>query len=104
LRLVYAPGTGAYFDVLEPKDVPGSLIDNASKVASAVYHPLENENVRTFDAVEHDVLANGEAARAGAEVFITGASGEREGGKEKEPTRYRVNSGGWRRPCWSFPR
>ena len=67
-----------------------------------MYHP-ENENVRTFDAVDNDVLANGEAARAGAEVFITGASGVREGGEEKEPTCYRVNQPGGDVHAGAFP-
>src|ERR1019366_4148493 len=82
--------------------VPGSLIEKRFDVASAVYHP-ENENVRPFDAVDNDVLANGEAARAGAEVFITGASGVREGGEEKEPTCYRVNQAGGDVHAGAFP-
>jgi hypothetical protein len=58
------------------------LIEQCFKVASAVHHP-ENENVRSFDAINNDVFAHGKAARAGAEIFIPGASDVRKGGEKR---------------------
>jgi hypothetical protein len=69
---------------------PRSLIDQRFKVASAVHHP-KNENIRTLDAINKDVLAHGETARAGAEIFITGAAGVRERGEKREAVGDRVN-------------
>jgi hypothetical protein len=67
-----------------------SLIEQRFKVAPAVYHP-ENENVFTFDAIDNNVLAHGEAARAGAEILVTGTSDVREGGEKEETVGDRVN-------------
>jgi hypothetical protein len=58
-----------------------------------VHHP-KNQNIRTFDAIDNDVLAYSETARAGAEIFIAGAAGVRERGEKRETVGDRVNQAG----------
>jgi len=46
-----------------------SKLDQTLKVAAAV-HDAKNQNVRTFNQIQNDVLANRKAAHAGAELSI----------------------------------
>lgn len=43
----------------------------------------EDQYIGADDAVDDDVLAYGEAASAGAEIVITGATGVREVGEQR---------------------
>jgi hypothetical protein len=65
-------------------------IEQRLKLAPTVYDP-EYEDVRIFDPINDNVLANSETARPGAEILIAHTPGPREPGQEVEPVGYGID-------------
>jgi hypothetical protein len=64
----------------------GVRAEQGCNVPAATQH-TKNHHVLVFDAIEDDVLADGKAPQAGAQIFVAGTPQIRISGEKKEPVR-----------------
>jgi hypothetical protein len=57
----------------QPRDDAKSKLEQRFTISSAVYHP-KNENIRTFDAIDNHLFADGKVPRSCTEIPVTGAA------------------------------